>query len=278
MDGIIHSARRPAGHPFFESRSADLRQRHGSVIRREGPPHRPIGLPTRPGRSKNPRGVRFRWRSEESCASRPTCPIASSMRPRCSSRLAATTGSAMPTSPSEFGIRKASIHHHFPTKGDLGVRLVERFREECREGFDRIDEMDDPRIRLREYVSLFRATMASGRLCLCGALSAGLISLPGPLRRAVVRGPLGARDVARRPDRVGTVERTFPDRPPGFGPRQCLVRRARRGDPHRAGACRPFSVRRCRGDVDRRDRGGTALNPIASTSRPPGLVESRRRP
>ena len=29
----------------------------------------------------------------------------------------------------EIGIRKASIHHHFPTKADLGLALIERYNQ-----------------------------------------------------------------------------------------------------------------------------------------------------
>ena len=82
------------------------------------------------------------------------------------------------------GIRKASIHHHFPTKEDLGVRLVERFRVACAAKL--VEAASDPAGRLLHYVELFRGTLRDGRMCLCGILAAGFSGLPGPLREAVM--------------------------------------------------------------------------------------------
>ena len=86
------------------------------------------------------------------------------------------------------GIRKASVHHHFPTKGDLGRRLVGRFREACRARFERIDrEAGGPRAKLRAYVELFRATLLDGgRMCLCGMLAANFASLTPETRADLV--------------------------------------------------------------------------------------------
>ena len=40
-----------------------------------------------------------------------------------------------------LGIRKASIHHHFPTKDDLLVALTERYRLGQKKRLDEIDAM-----------------------------------------------------------------------------------------------------------------------------------------
>jgi len=84
------------------------------------------------------------------------------------------------------GIRKASIHHHFPTKKDLGVRLVERFRADC--GARLVEAASDPAPirRLLGYVELFRGTLLAGRMCLCGILAAGFGNLPDSLRSEVM--------------------------------------------------------------------------------------------
>lgn len=85
------------------------------------------------------------------------------------------------------GIRKASIHYYFPGKGDLGLRLVERFRETCRAALAEIARaVADPRERLERYTALFRATLDNDRMCLCGMLASEFASLPEGVRDEVV--------------------------------------------------------------------------------------------
>ncbi len=84
------------------------------------------------------------------------------------------------------GLRKASIHHHFPTKVDLGVHLVARFRRDCSGRLAAVDPEGDPRARLDRFVGLFRETLALGRMCLCGVLSSGFAGLPDPVRSEVL--------------------------------------------------------------------------------------------
>ena len=85
------------------------------------------------------------------------------------------------------GIRKASIHYHFPGKGDLGRRVVERFRETCRAAMAEIDRAAaDPRARLERYTTLFRATLDNDRMCLCGMLASEFASLPEGVRDELV--------------------------------------------------------------------------------------------
>lgn len=79
----------------------------------------------------------------------------------------------------EIGIRKASIHHHFPSKADLGLALTARYR---RQVMDKLDAIAARRTRaadrLAEYLDLYRQALAGGaQLCLCVALSAGRDSL-----------------------------------------------------------------------------------------------------
>ncbi len=79
----------------------------------------------------------------------------------------------------KVGIRKASIHHHFPTKADLGVEIVIRFRRNCQSAFEQMNQIDKPIDRLRAYADLFiQAIEDRGRMCLCGILAAGFSTLP----------------------------------------------------------------------------------------------------
>ena len=73
------------------------------------------------------------------------------------------------------GIRKASIHHHFPTKAALGLSLIERYAERF---FERLDDIAGAQgaaaVQLAAYVDLYREALARGeQVCLCVSLSAG---------------------------------------------------------------------------------------------------------
>src|SRR5512146_2029916 len=70
------------------------------------------------------------------------------------------------------GIRKPSIHHHFPTKEDLGVAIVADYTERFSEDLGRISaRTTDVVKRLRAYAGLYREGIAAGQGCLCGVLA-----------------------------------------------------------------------------------------------------------
>jgi TetR/AcrR family transcriptional repressor of nem operon len=81
-------------------------------------------------------------------------------------------------------LRAPSIHHHFPSKADLGRELMARYRV----GFgSRLSEIEaltrDARARLKRFVGLFTETFRAGdRLCLCGMLATEYATLPRPVR------------------------------------------------------------------------------------------------
>jgi TetR/AcrR family transcriptional regulator, transcriptional repressor for nem operon len=83
------------------------------------------------------------------------------------------------------GIRKASIHTHFPTKDDLVATLLDRYNAYFLRLVDGIiASADSPEIKLRRYCNLFEATLSSGnqdKACLCGMLGAELATLNNPL-------------------------------------------------------------------------------------------------
>jgi TetR/AcrR family transcriptional repressor of nem operon len=87
----------------------------------------------------------------------------------------------------ELGIRKASIHHHFPTKAELGRRLMSRYRDTFLGVLAAIDR-ESPRSadKLKRYVGLYRDVLRNeDRMCLCGMLAADFKTLPKTLRDAV---------------------------------------------------------------------------------------------
>ncbi len=79
----------------------------------------------------------------------------------------------------DVGIRKASIHHHYPTKAVLALALIQRYRENF---FDAIAGIDKKHLkageRLDAYIKLYRSALSGGNmLCMCIAFSIARDSL-----------------------------------------------------------------------------------------------------
>jgi TetR/AcrR family transcriptional regulator, transcriptional repressor for nem operon len=80
------------------------------------------------------------------------------------------------------GIRKASIHYHFPSKTDLGKALVARYREVFRQERSRIDQNTDHALhKLERFADLYLAGLQDGRVCLCGMLAEDFTTLPSDM-------------------------------------------------------------------------------------------------
>jgi TetR/AcrR family transcriptional repressor of nem operon len=90
---------------------------------------------------------------------------------------------------SELRIRNASVHYHFPSKTDLGKRLVVRYRENFMAALAALErESGDARRRLRRYVGLWsRVLRDQDRMCLCGMMAADIATLPKALRDEIKR-------------------------------------------------------------------------------------------
>ena len=79
----------------------------------------------------------------------------------------------------DLGIRKASIHYHFPAKSDLALALIQRYRTAL---FERLSEIaalhDKAGDRLAAYIEVYRDALSGGdSLCLCVAFSISRDSL-----------------------------------------------------------------------------------------------------
>lgn len=78
-----------------------------------------------------------------------------------------------------IGIRKASIHHHFPTKADLGIAIVETYSDAFRIALEAISTNDGEALeQLRQYVNLYRQSLVGGMGCLCGTLASEIDVVP----------------------------------------------------------------------------------------------------
>jgi TetR/AcrR family transcriptional repressor of nem operon len=79
------------------------------------------------------------------------------------------------------GIRKASIHHYFPSKVDLVRTLVARYREEAEAGMANLErQVSDPLELLRFYTGYWQTCIAdaSAPFCVCALLASQLPVLP----------------------------------------------------------------------------------------------------
>jgi TetR/AcrR family transcriptional repressor of nem operon len=86
-----------------------------------------------------------------------------------------------------IGIRKASIHHHFPTKDDLAIALMVRYREVFADVLAAIArDHATASARLVAYQRVFSNVLRDDhRLCMCGMLAADLGALPTDVRDEV---------------------------------------------------------------------------------------------
>lgn len=86
------------------------------------------------------------------------------------------------------GVKSASIHYHFPTKGNLGAALAARYREDAKVILDDVlRRAADPRDCLSRYTEIFREALErDNRMCLCGIMAAEYDDLPGEVKVEVV--------------------------------------------------------------------------------------------
>jgi TetR/AcrR family transcriptional repressor of nem operon len=78
------------------------------------------------------------------------------------------------------GIRKASIHHHFPSKVDLVVATLKEYRAKLVEATGGLDPVADPLQRMKLYVQHWAECVRSNNrpICIAALLSAELPALP----------------------------------------------------------------------------------------------------
>lgn len=88
-----------------------------------------------------------------------------------------------------IGIKSASVHYHFPSKGMLGAAVARRYTDRLVAYLEEVDgQGTDPKAALAAYVTVFRTTLAQdGRMCLCGMLAAETDAIPQEIRAEVHR-------------------------------------------------------------------------------------------
>jgi TetR/AcrR family transcriptional repressor of nem operon len=86
-----------------------------------------------------------------------------------------------------LNIRNASIHYHFPSKGDLTWAVASRYRQAFHARLKRLEtEHPEPAPRLMGYVRLFQEALREGdHMCLYGMLASTSATLPERVRNEV---------------------------------------------------------------------------------------------
>jgi TetR/AcrR family transcriptional repressor of nem operon len=85
-------------------------------------------------------------------------------------------------------IRKASIHHHFPTKAGLVVAVLRAHRAKIVQGMETLDrQIENPLVRLKAYVEYWEGCIQGKTVSFCiGALlGAEMPSLPEEVQAEV---------------------------------------------------------------------------------------------
>ncbi|MEO1089516.1 MAG: TetR/AcrR family transcriptional regulator [Pseudomonadota bacterium] len=87
----------------------------------------------------------------------------------------------------DVGIKSASVHHHFPTKADLGRAVADRYAQRFLEALG--DPRDPSRTRDAKIARLVRgfreALQADNVMCLCGVLATESDGLPAKVTSSV---------------------------------------------------------------------------------------------
>jgi TetR/AcrR family transcriptional regulator, transcriptional repressor for nem operon len=89
----------------------------------------------------------------------------------------------------EVGIKSASIHHYFPTKGELGSALAARYTSDFLHYLDELlaDGLDQ-KTCIRKYTDVFGQTVRNdNRMCLGGIMAAEFKEIPEEVRIEVVK-------------------------------------------------------------------------------------------
>ncbi len=109
-------------------------------------------------------------------------------------------------------IRKASIHHHFPTKANLVVAVLRAHRERLLQGTQLLTQQtDDPMARLQAYVQYWEGCIRdkSQPFCIAALLAAELPSLPDDVRAEVQRHFVALNEWIRQTLEEGLQRRTL---------------------------------------------------------------------
>ncbi|MDH5404729.1 MAG: TetR/AcrR family transcriptional regulator [Candidatus Heimdallarchaeota archaeon] len=78
-----------------------------------------------------------------------------------------------------LGIKKSSIHYHFPSKEILAVESVKKYYEKIEYLLNKLDNFTtDPWVKLDEFFNFFKILLERNEVCVGGILTAEVSTLP----------------------------------------------------------------------------------------------------
>jgi len=88
-----------------------------------------------------------------------------------------------------LGIAKASIHHHFPSKEDLGKAVAEKYDADVRAALAEAKrKSDDPWIQLEGYLQFVLGIMKTkDRICAAGSVQSEINVVPKAMGKSMCR-------------------------------------------------------------------------------------------
>ncbi len=84
----------------------------------------------------------------------------------------------------QLGIRNAAVHYHFPTKCDLGIAVVQRYRRRFQSYVEALDQGGaDPMLKLEAYFTIPWGYLRDGsKVCPLGMLETEFYAIPEAMR------------------------------------------------------------------------------------------------
>ena len=88
-----------------------------------------------------------------------------------------------------LGITKASIHHHFPSKEDLGKAVAEKYNADVRAALAEVKrKSDDPWVQLEGYVQfVLKIIKTPDRICAAGSVQSEINVVPKAMGQSMCR-------------------------------------------------------------------------------------------
>lgn len=84
----------------------------------------------------------------------------------------------------QLGVKNAAIHYHYPSKTDLGVALIRRYRANFSWWTDQLASQGvDPVARLEAFFDLEERYLREGKVCPLGVVGVEHAGIPEPMRR-----------------------------------------------------------------------------------------------
>jgi len=109
----------------------------------------------------------------------------------------------------KLGIRKASVHHYFPTKKDLGLAYCDKKTLDFLNLENEIKTLQSNREKLNAYLQIFSTGANKGQMCGVNAMLSDYNLFPPELQQAVVKLAQTELDIVTEILRQGKIAGEF---------------------------------------------------------------------